>query len=429
MRNKIVRCIFVIVLLYTQPASGQSYTSNEKVKVFLDCTQSWLCDFDYVRTEMKMVDFVRDRFQCDVHVLINTQFSTTGGEQQQVNFFGQKRFQGMSDTLTYFNDPTATDDQKRKQLVQYLKLGLTRYMAKTGVAKNLQITLPIDSTGKTEKTETQDKKDPWNYWVYQFGASGSLNGNQNNRSSSLYSYINADKETENWKINFSLSLDRSTQVFEENNQESKFESKNYSGELSVAKSLNKHWSYGISSSYENSLYSNVQAAFIFRPKIEYSLFPYEKFNSQRIVVQYLLGPLHNNYYDTTIYFKTKEWEVQQSIRLLTSFNKPWGNINLGIFWSNYFDDFSKNSLSFNGAVSWKITKGLNFGIYGFYGLVHDQITLRKGAATRDQLLVNNRELLSTYEFNLGVGFSYRFGSINNSIVNPRFKGLSYSVNF
>jgi hypothetical protein len=30
---------------------------------------------------------------------------------------------------------------------------------------------------------------------------------------------------------------------------------------------------------------------------------------------------------------------------------------------------------------------------------------------------------------LGVGFSYRFGSIRNSIVNPRFKGLSYSINF
>jgi len=113
----------------------------------------------------------------------------------------------------------------------------------------------------------------------------------------------------------------------------------------------------------------------------------------------------------------------------TSNNLHTWRINLGIFWSNYFDDLSKNNLSFNGAVSWKIVKGLNFGIYGFYGLIHDQIGLRKGGATRDQLLTNNRELLSSYEYNLGFGFSYRFGSISNSIVNPRFKGLNYSINF
>ena len=55
-------------------------------------------------------------------------------------------------------------------------------------------------------------------------------------------------------------------------------------------------------------------------------------------------------------------------------------------------------------------------------------SLGKGSASRDQLLVRNRELRPAFKYNLGVGFSYRFGSIMNSIVNPRFRGLNYSIN-
>jgi len=177
------------------------------------------------------------------------------------------------------------------------------------------------------------------------------------------------------------------------------------------------------------LYSNIKAGFTFKPKLEYSFFPYSKFNSSRIVLQYLIGGVHNNYYDTTVYFKTSEWQWQQSLNLITSFTKPWGSVNIGVFYSNYLEDFKLNNVFFNGAVSWRITTGLNFGIYGNYGLIHDQIALRKGNFTRDQLLVRTRELQSSYDYGIGLGFSYRFGSIRNSIVNPRFKGLNYSVSF
>ncbi|HEX6334133.1 MAG TPA: DUF481 domain-containing protein [Flavisolibacter sp.] len=399
----------------------------DKVRVFLDCTQGWLCDFDFVRSELKMVSFVRDRFDADVHVQVNTQNSSSGGVQAQVIFLGLRNFQGASDTLTYFNDPTTTSDDQRKKMVQYLKLGLVRFIAKTPMADHLGITL---SDAAIEIAATAPRqKDPWNYWVFQFGSSGSFNGSQNNRSSNLYGYVNATQETETWKISFNLSLDRNRTIFKQDNEEIRFDQKNYSGGVSVARAINSHWSYGISSSYQNSLFRNIRTGFTLRPRLEYSIFPYEKFNNQRIVVQYFVGPVYNRYYDTTIFFKTEEFQVQQSLYMITSFNKPWGNVNLGVFWSNYFDDFEKNNLSFNGAVSWRITKGLNFGIYGYYGLIQDQITLRKGAVTRDQLLTNNRELLSSFEYNLGLGFSYRFGSVSNSIVNPRFKGLSYSVNF
>ncbi len=411
------------LFIFTLTALAQN-KSTERVKVFLDCTQRWLCDFDFVRTELAIVDFVRDRFGADVHVLVNTQRSSSGGIQAQLNFIGQRNFAALFDTLTYFNDPTSTEDEQRKRLVQYLKLGLTRYIAKTDAAGSLNITFPGIEPGQAAASAT---KDPWNYWVFQFSTYGSLNGNQNYKSNSLNGSFSADRETEDIKINMDASFDRNVEIFKEDSTESRFERKGYEADIDIAKSINQHWSYGISAEYENSLFSNLQAGYELRPKLEFSIFPYQKFNSQRIVVQYLIGPRYFNYYDTTVYFKETEWQIQQSLNLLASFTKPWGSVNMGIFYSNFLEDFKKNNLSFNGAVSWRIVKGLNFALWGNYGLIHDQINLRKGKATRDELLVRNRELQSNFSYNLGIGISYRFGSILNNIVNPRFRGLNYSI--
>jgi hypothetical protein len=413
------------VLLFIVSTASFAQKSSDKIKVYLDCTQSWLCDFDYVRQEFKIVDFVRDRFDADVHVLVNTQSSSSGGTQAEMNFIGQKRFQNLNDTITYFNAPTTTEDEQRKRLVQYLKIGLTHFLSKTSYAEQLQISFA--DNGRKDSSSSAQKRDPWNYWVFQFGANGSFNGDKNYRNRSLYGYLSADRETEDWKINISTSADNSSDFIKDSSGELRFDRKSYSADVQISKSINSHWSYGIAASYRNSLYSNLKAAFEFSPKMEYSLFPYSKFNSQRIVFQYMIGPAHYQYYDSTIYFKLKEDQFKQSLNIITSFTKPWGSINLGIFYSNYFEDFSKNNLSFNGAVSWKVTKGLLFAVWGNYGLIHDQINLRKGAASRDDVLKQNRELETSFQYNLGIGFSYRFGSILNNIVNPRFKGLSYSI--
>ncbi len=415
--KKFLALAFVLISVY---ASAQQIN---KINVFLDCTQG--CDFDYVRSEVKMVNFVRDRFDADVHVLLNSQRSSSGGQQSTMAFIGQKRFQNTVDTLTYFTDPTSTEDEQRKKLVQYLSLGLVQYLAKGGRADKLKITYADDASD----SKIAPTKDPWNYWVFSFGANGSINGSQTYKSNSFYGNISADKETENWKINLEFSGNRNVEKYiDDSGVESKFTRKQYYGNTQVAKSIDSHWSYGLSASFTNSLFSNLRSSFSFKPKIEYSLFPYSTFNNQRIVAQYMVGNVYNNYYDTTIYLKTKESQIQQNLNLIASFTKPWGSINVGFFYANYFDDFSKNNISFNGAVSWKIVKGLNFALWGNYGLIHDQIALRKGGISRDDLLVKTKELRSSYQYNMGVGFSYRFGSVLNNIVNPRFRGLCYSIN-
>ena len=129
--------IFIFVIYSISSAFGQVKTKS-KIKVFQTCSHEWLCDVEYLRNELKMVDFVRDRFLCDVQVILNTQFNNAGGEINTISFQGQNDFAAIKDTLSYFNNATATEDVKRRKMLQNLKLGLMQFIAKSPIAEDIE---------------------------------------------------------------------------------------------------------------------------------------------------------------------------------------------------------------------------------------------------------------------------------------------------
>jgi hypothetical protein len=62
---------------------------------------------------------------------------------------------------------------------------------------------------------------------------------------------------------------------------------------------------------------------------------------------------------------------------------------------------------------------LQFNIGGGASLIRDQIFLSASGRTRDQILTQQRALASNYNLFFYTGLSYSFGSIYNSVVNPR----------
>ena len=50
-------------------------------------------------------------------------------------------------------------------------------------------------------------------------------------------------------------------------------------------------------------------------------------------------------------------------------------------------------------------------------------SLRRGDATTEEILVRQRELATGYQYEIGFGISYSFGSIFNNVVNPRFRNV------
>ena len=70
-----------------------------------------------------------------------------------------------------------------------------------------------------------------------------------------------------------------------------------------------------------------------------------------------------------------------------------------------------------------ITRGLSVEIGGFLELIRDQINLPKGNADLEDVLLRRTQLKTNYEAGFSFGFRYRFGSVLNNVVNPRFGGI------
>jgi hypothetical protein len=63
---------------------------------------------------------------------------------------------------------------------------------------------------------------------------------------------------------------------------------------------------------------------------------------------------------------------------------------------------------------------LSLSISGGFEAIHDQLSLRKGDRTLDEILLNRSELATNFEYRASIGFSYTFGSVYSNVVNPRF---------
>jgi hypothetical protein len=99
----------------------------------------------------------------------------------------------------------------------------------------------------------------------------------------------------------------------------------------------------------------------------------------------------------------------------------WGSFRSTLEGLQYFFDLSKNRIEFFGSIEVRITKGLSFNIWGSYSIIHDQLSIEKGGATVEEILLRQRRLATTYDYYVSIGFSFSFGSIYNNIVNPRFR--------
>lgn len=397
----------------------------KQLTVFVDCNNYGSdCYSSYLRQEIGLATFVRDRLDADVHIIAKANWNNLGAQINTLFVIGQKKFSAISDTITYTIPANSTELEQRDIWTKHIKISLLPYLSKTQLVHALNLTMtPSEETKKDSGTI----KDPYHFWVFQFSTNGSINGNRVSKEVSAYGNANADRETNISKSNIYLSASEQYNRYDDNGKIYKYEYQDFGAGASHMKKLNEHVGAGLQADFKNSIFSNLKSRYTAGPVVELSYFPYKDFNSKRLVLQYSLDARYNTYYDTTIYLKTKEMLFAQEAAAIGSFTQKWGSINIGAFWRNLFTDFSKNSLSFNGAITARLVKGLNFALWGNYSFVHNQLNIRKGDISIDQLLAQNREILSAYNYNLGIGLSYRFGSKFNNAVNPCFRGLNYNI--
>lgn len=378
--------------------------------IYFDCR---FCDFDYLKREITFVNFVRDRKLADIHIIVTKRNTGSGGDEFTVEFIGQKRFENMIDTLKIITLESESDDQIRKALTQTFKQGLMRYIAKTPIAKDISINY-------SQPAQTQEIKDKWNYWVFKAEVNGFINGEKSSRSFSIWGDFSASRVTEALKLNFGLSGSYNESKYDYEDYKTLSIRRHKEGSGSVVFSLSKHWSAGLFSHINSSTFRNINIETSLSPAVEYDLFPYSESSRKQFTIDYYVEEKYVKYEEVTIFDKTEEWLTSGNLQTSLGLIQPWGSISISLNGSHYFYDFKKNRLQLYGNISLNLIKGFSLEMQGHVSRIHDQLSLRKGTANQEEVLLQQRELATSYSYWTSIGISYTFGSIYNNIVNPRF---------
>jgi hypothetical protein len=393
-----------------------------RLKVFIDCQTG--CDMTFIRSEINIVDFLLDRVAADIHVLITDQNTGGGGDEYQLIFFGQNQFKNISDTLRFFNEPNNTDFEERVLLLKYLKLGLAPYIARTNMAKEIDIKMRSDKLPDSANNAAIKIKDPWNYWVFRTGINGSIEMDEVYKSYRFNGEFSVNRVTEDIKVGFEISggKNKNSYIDEDTSGIKKIINRNdnYNVQHYLVKSINDHWSYGYEASFSRSTFSNNKHRALFRTGIEYNIFPYKQVNTKFFTISYVLDIRRNKYIDTTLYEKISETLLGQGVESNLSFNQKWGTIELGLEYHNYFHNWKYFNLGMVTEIDIRITGGLSFNFFAYAELSRDQLYLPRDEADLTTVLTRRRQIASGYNFFTNFGLNYRFGSKLNNFVNPRF---------
>jgi hypothetical protein len=102
--------------------------------------------------------------------------------------------------------------------------------------------------------------------------------------------------------------------------------------------------------------------------------------------------------------------------------EPWGSLGASASFQNYLRNFSENRIGLSGFTNIRLAKGLSLNIFGDYGRPRDQLSLERGEASDEEVLLRLRQLQTNYTYYTQIGLSYSFGSIFSAVVNPRLRG-------
>lgn len=412
--TKYILILLFACFIFPLHSHAQGTDNNKDLKIYLDCN---VCDNTFIKQNLGNVQFVRDQGQSDVHLFFLIQRNGSGGRLYEIDFIGKNAFEPISYKISFSTDTNMTGDDVRNRILEHIKLGLVRYWIQKGTIEGVLVSAP---TPKGEEDVNTEVVDPWNYWVFRIGAGGYFNGQESNKSSNLNVNVSAKRVTEKNKFSFRLGFNenKSTFTFDGDDIVAINSGKNLN--VSDVISINDHWSLGAFGNLGTSTYSNYDFYWELKPAIEFNFFKYEDSAKKQLILSYRNGLRYNDYIERSVYAKDDELLWEHTISLGGSVRQEWGNINGEASFDQYLHDTTLNALNFYLGANVRLFKGFNFNVGGSYSITRNQINLPAGDVSLEELLLQQQQLESGYNYFFNLGFSYSFGSIYNTIVNPRF---------
>jgi hypothetical protein len=128
--------------------------------------------------------------------------------------------------------------------------------------------------------------------------------------------------------------------------------------------------------------------------------------------------------ETTIFDKIEEVLPYQQLTGILGFTQNWGNFSAEFSGYQYLHNTDLYRFSLELDLNLRVAEGLSLRFYGYGAQINNQISLPKATGDPTNVLLGGRQLATSFSYNTSFGINYTFGSINNSIVNPRFSGVN-----
>ncbi len=386
----------------------------QQIKVFLDCNN---CFGTFIRDEVDFVEYVRDPAEADVHVIVTSSETGSGGRERAVALLGAGRFKGMDFKMRAVSESGDTEDTQRQRLATAVKIGLLNYLSTDGVGSGLDV--EVRQTARTG--QTGPAVDRWNYWVMSLQGSVSMSGEESSREMELSGDLGADRITDAWKITMGFEIEHRREDFDLDEDEPlRAIRRQRDFDALVAKSLTDHWSAGGRISIDSSSFDNIALRTFAGPAIEYNVFPYSQYTRRQLRMGYALGPYRARYVEETLLFETSDSLAQQQATVTLDQREPWGSLQAEFEYSAFLPQPSRYRLQMEADVNVRLARGLSLSVEGTTSRIRDQLSIPRRGVTPEEVLLRLRRLRSGYEYNVQIGLTYTFGSIFNTIVNPRF---------
>ncbi len=394
-------------------------TRDDLPRVFLDC-QANGCDDDFLRTELTWLNFVRDRTLAAVHILATSQSTASGGTELTVAFIGLGALSAKVDTVVQFAPQSDTFDERRQQLKRVISQGMLRFVVNMPLAARLSVAYRAPTTG-TVVDATRGARDKWNLWVIRLSGGTFFNGEESYKYYNLNGSISASRTTAAMKTSISFNGNKNEDQYTLPDGEVLItKRRNYNSQVLAVKSLNDHWSLGLQANAASSVTSNLELGTRVGPAIEFDLFPYSQSTRRQVIARYSVGVKTLDYDSITIFDKFKETLMDHRLVLAAEATQPWGSFYGSVTGSQYLTEPSKSRIDGYMGMNWRIVRGLNLGFDMGYTKLRDQLNLKRGTATQEEILLRLRQLATGYYYYGSINISYTFGSVFSNVVNPRF---------
>ena len=406
-----------IVLAGWMLATGDDVQGAARLRVFLDCSGGG-CFEDYLREEVTLAVYVRDRSDADVHVLITRAETSAGGDEYTLAFIGLGNFESTGRTLKVVTEPNESEDGRRRQLVTALNVGLLSFLAADQVPPGLAVSATVT---RDEGTPVVEAGDPWSRWIFSLNAFGNLETEESTSERNWGLSAGADRITPDWKLTFGGNFNENRDEFTLDDgarlavvrKDSAF---NWLG----VRSFGEHWSLGAMGQIRSSTFDNTRLAIGASPAVEWNFFPYSMYTRRQLRVQYAMGLRRMRYYEETLFGRLDETRARQELSATFEQREPWGTLEGRVEASNFFPGLTRHRFEIDGEIDVRITRGLSVNLEASASRIRDQLALPRRNASSEEVLLRLRQLQSDFEARFEFGIQYRFGSRFAAIVNPRF---------